>query len=304
MLKITIDDTEYSFKNTIDDINIKEYFAITKIMFEKIEKPIDSGKKYVDGTYDIEYYNLNDEPEDIKLNKRIKVLSILTNIDDQKFIEYPELLYELEDYLEPLKYDDDIWKVKSVTKGKLKTPTNYEWCYDDPEKWCFQQWVDSENASKQSLLNPFLIAIYKKEKGSKKKRKYDRSLPEFDEFESFWLNQPAKDNIAVIYHILDRMSVVRDMFFWIYKAESEYPDTKDNLATKAYNEFAGWNDVVVSLAEHNFFNSPTGTLNAVRNSNCIDVLELLNWRRGKSFAEYEDYKSAERRREISNKNKR
>jgi len=304
MITFTLDDKQYSFKNTLDDITIKDYFDITGIMMKRIEKPVDDKKKYVDGTYDKEYYALNEEPEEVKLDKRIEVVSLLTSVDKQLFIDYPELLLELEDHLQPLNYNEDVWKTKPVTKGKLNNPTNHEWVYDDPEQWSFQQWVDSENASKQSLINPFLIAIYKREKGIRKKRKYDRSLPDFDEYQAFWLKQPARDNISAIYHILSRMADVRDMFFWIYKAESEYPDKGDNLATRAYNEFAGWNDVVVSLAEHNFFNSNKGTLDAVRNANCIDVLELLNWRRGKSFAEYEDYKSAERRRELASKGKK
>lgn len=304
--KLTLEDKEieYHFKNTLDDINIKDYFEITSIIFKKTEKPVDEKKKYVDGTYDKEYYSLQEEPEEIKLDKRIKVVSYLSGVDYQLFVDYPELLLELEDVLEPLNFNETVWKTKPVTKGRKNTETNQEWTYDDPEQWSFQQWVDAENASKTSLIYPYLIALYKREKGTRKKRKYDRSHPEWEEIEAYWLRQPARDNVSVIYHILSRMADVRSKFYYVYEAQSSFTDNKENGNTKAYNEFAGWNDVVVSLAEQPFFNSPSGTLNAVRNANCIEVLELLNWKRGKSFAEYEDYKVEERSRELNSKLKR
>lgn len=304
MITLKLDDKEYIFKNTLDDITIKDYFELSAIMLKKTEKPVDESKRYVDGSYPTEYYTSDEEPYNIKLEKRISIVSLLTNIDKSYFNDYPELLLELEDHLEELKFNEEVWKTYEITKGKDKQPTNNEWTYDDPKDWCFQQWVDSENTSKISLIHPFLIAIYKREKGTRKKRTYDRSHPDWDLKEAFWMKQPARNNISVIYHILQRMNEVRDMFYWIYKAETEFPEPNTNLATKAYNEFAGWNDVVVSLAEHNFFTSPSGTLNAVRTANCLEVLELLNWRRGKSFTEYEDHKAAERRRELSGKGKK
>ncbi len=78
----------------------------------------------------------------------------------------------------------------------------------------------------------------------------------------------------------------------IYEVESAFTEPK-KPTEEVYLRYAGWNDVVVSLSETNAFNSSKGTLHAVRNANCVEVLEFLNWKRGKSFAEYEDYKLEE-----------
>lgn len=312
--KLEIDgkEKEYSFKNTLDDITIEDYFEISKIVNEKIEKPVDESKRFVDGTYKKEYYTNAEEPADIKLSKRIDVIVLLSKVDKQLFLDYPELLLELEERLEPLNTDDAIWKKTphfnyKKLKGqavKEKVETNFEWTYDDVKQWSFQQWVDAENASKTSLIYPFLIAIYKREKGTQKKRKYDRAHPDWEDKEEFWLKQPCRNHIATILHILNEMANVRDMWFYVYKAKSNFEDKSERTAQNEYSDFAGWNDVVVSLAENNYFTSPTGTLNGVRTANCIEVLELLNWKRGKSFAEYEDYKVEERSKEIANQGKK
>lgn len=317
MITIKIDDVEYSLKQNLKEITIREYFDIMKIQSKKCEKPVKESDKYVDGYYEIEYYDTKDEPFDFTLQKTNEILHILSKIPLEILNNYPELSENLLQYVESLNDDSKIWKTSKIfktiskkveyldnnkTKYKMVdeiVETEYVWCYDEPENWSFQQWVDSENSTKLGLYYPFLLSLYKNKKGSNKKRVYSRAHPELDSIENEWLEQPAFGNINVIIYILNKMSEIRNLFFWIYEAQTKFPEPLKQMQ-EIYNNFAGWNDVVVSLSETNAFNSSKGTLYAVRNANCVEVLEFLNWKRGKSFAEYEDYKNEELKNKFQN----
>jgi hypothetical protein len=320
MKDFTINDIKYSLKQNLKDMTVKDYFDIMKIQSERCEKPVREVDRYIDGTYDKEYYETNDEPLHFKWKKNNRIMSILSGVPLEYFDDSLELGEILAEHVEGFEYDKTVWKSKKhidtvsqkvnvEINGKVKTrniEVNVEsdteiWTYDKATNWCFQQWVDSENASKQEIYFPFIIAVTKKNTSVKTQRnkKYDRTHPDFDDKLTYWMNQPAYDNISTIINVLDEMSKVREKFFWIYEFETAYPEPM-KATSKVYNNFAGWNDVVVSLSKTNAFNSPSGTLNAVRTANCIEVLEYLNWERGKSAAEYEDYKEDEKKKELGN----
>lgn len=313
MKQFLIDDKEYQLKQNLEDITIKEYFDIMKIVSERMEIPVPEHKKFKDGSYDVEYYKSSEEPEEFKLDKSYRIMSILSGLDTQLFKDYPDLYTSLSPLIEDLTDDSPVWYstiqkdrkyIRSQKKYLITDSDKYAWTFDDVSEWCFQQWVDVENASRQNILYPFLISVYRASltdtgKVSKKKRKYDRSHPDWEEKEAYWYNQPAKGNINTVTHILNKMSETRKQFFWVYEAISQFSEP-EKPTMKLYTEFAGWNDVIVSLSKNNTFNSPTGTLNAVRTANCLDVLEYLNWERGKSFAEYEDYKVSEQNKKFQN----
>ena len=317
MLKFTVNDVEYSLKQNLKEITIKEYFDIMKIQSEKLEMPVKDEDKFMDGTYEVKYYERGSEPIEFRWRKDNELISLLAGIPLDVLEQSPELSETLMDYIEPFEDDSAVWSNKRVMKtitvkkeveknGKVKmvnveeeVESDYIWKYDKVNAWSFQQWVDCENASRQTLYYPFLIALFKQKEGSKTKVAYNRSHPDFDDKEAYWLNQTAYGNINTIVHILNEMSKVREMFYWIYEAQTAFPE-KQKKTEKIYSTFAGWNDVVVSLSETNAFNSSKGTLYAVRNANCIEVLEYLNWKRGKAFAEYEDYKLEEQAKKFQN----
>ena len=306
MKSFKIDDKEYQFKQNLDDITVKEYFDIMKIVSERTEKPVPEEKKFKDGTYEKEYYLPSEEPDEIKLDKSYRIISILSGLEVQLFKDYPDLYNSLSPLIEDLTDDSPVWYstihkdrkyVRSQKKYLVEDSTTHQWVYDDVSKWTFQQWVDMENASRQNVIYPFLIAVYKVSITNRKKRAYDRSHPDFEDKEQYWYNQPARGNINTITHILDVMSETRKQFFWIYEATSQFTEP-EKPTMKAYTEFAGWNDVIVSMSKNPTFNSSKGTLYGVRNAPCLEVLEYLNWERGKSFAEYEDYKLAEQNKKF------
>lgn len=320
MKDFTINDAKYSLKQNLKDMTVKDYFDIMKIQAERCEKPVKAEDKFIDGTYIKEYYEPNDEPLHFKWTKNNRIMSLLSGVPLEYFENSLELGEMLAEHVESFEDEQGIWKSKkhfnTITQkvnveinGKVKVRNievhvesdNEVWTYDKVNDWCFQQWVDSENASREEMYLPFIIAITKKNTSLKTQRnkKYNRSHPDLDDKLVYWMNQPAYGNINTIIHILNEMSRIREMFFWIYEFESAFPEKKQET-TAIYNTFAGWNDVVVSLSKTNAFNSPTGTLNAVRISNCIEVLEYLNWERGKSASEYEDYKIEERQKELGN----
>lgn len=317
MLNIKIDDVEYSLKQNLKDISIKEYFDIMKVYSKRCEIPVDDKDKYLDGTYEIKYYERKDEPLHFKWQIDNEIINILSGIPIDILTEHQEISQELVSYIDILEDTSEVWNSKRVTKiitkkeqviidGKKKfkmfdeiVETDYNWVYDEPKDWTFQQWVDAENASKQHLSYPFILSLYKQKVGSKSKRLYSRAHTDFDDKQEYWFNVSAYGNINTVIGILNKISEVRKLFYWIYEAQSQFP-SEDKPTQKIYNEFAGWNDVVVSLSETNAFNSSKGTLHAVRTSNCIEVLEFLNWKRGKAFAEYEDYKIDERNSKFQN----
>jgi hypothetical protein len=316
MIHFTVGDIEYSLKQNLNEITVKEYFEIVKIQDEKCAKPLVKSSVIDTSKLPVEYYNYDEEPAYFKWNKINRTINLLSGLPLEILEEYYELgdkLFEHVNLTELL----PVWKTHidykivtekvaydkgGVTKYKnldSKVESDYVWTYDKAEDWCFQQWVDCENGSRISLYYPFVISVYKKKKGSSAKRKYDRSLPSFESDLEFWLNEPASENINTIINVLNEMSEIRKYFKWIYEVESAFAEPRKPTET-IYLEDAGWNDVVVSLSETNAFNSAKGTLNGVRTANCVEVLEFLNWKRGKAFAEYEDYKLEEQLKNFPN----
>ena len=311
MLNITINGAEYFMKTNLKEITIKEYFQILDIEGEKHEMPPKEENKLVSGEYIKEYYAHGEEPDDIRWKQNNRIVAIISNIPLELLNNTLELGEIVAGNIESLLDDTPAWskkeyyetissKVKIDGKTKiveeLVKSENFAWILDEPSDWSFQQWVDTENSSRLNYIYPFVLNSRKCKvidgKLSKTKRVYNKGNPDFQEKLDYWENQPAEGNINTIFEVHNKIRKVRELFFWIYEAESRFPE-KGKKTSKIYMEFAGWNDVVVSLTETNAFNSSKGTLHAVRTANCIDVLEFLNWKQGKAFAEYEDYKLEE-----------
>lgn len=278
MIEVEINDVKYNVKQNTKDMTIKDYFDIQAVLARRQE-----GKKteYLDGTFDVEYRKTEEESEDFKLEKTIDILHIISDIPKELFNEYPELVLEIESLVESFEVDKKIWKTKKIG--------NITWKYDQIKEWCFQQWVDCENASSDNLLYPFVISLYKYKVDDKTcTRKYDRFHPDFKQKLNLWLSQDAWSNTASITSFLSSIADAKTYYPYIYgDLESSSPEAGKYM--KEYFKFVKWEDTIVSIAQTPVFNSSKGTLYAVRNANVIEVLQYLNIKRGRDYAEGEDY---------------
>lgn len=265
METIKIDGVEYSIKNTIDDINVREWFEITKIYSEKYM--VDKGE-LGDGS------RLTEEAEptpEFLLNKRINVFKLISDIPHEYLIE------EVIDQLEPLVegyYDLKAHKVVTYDKSRFTIrPLS---------KWTFQQFCDYESFDES--IHAFLHSIIPT---SDVNKKYDRYTYYYQE-NSGVLNLPAKIFIPLYMYLLDEVKKFKGYFKYLFELDLPgYPSGKN--MREHYKRFK-WEDTIATLAETPVFNSPKGTLHGVRTARAAEVLEYLNLKRSKNSAEYVDSK--------------
>ena len=301
MITITINNTDYELKQTLKDITIKEYLEIINISSEQLEKPNTDIVVSMGKLSKKSYYKPNEEPEDFKQSKRFRILNLLSGIPIELFtkVRKPDYEYALADlvesYIESLDDTTPIWKEKEIDGIK--------WLIDPIEQWTFQQWVDIEGTISKGYIYTLAICAYEG-KDRRTKRKYDRTFAgKFNSKIAYWSRQPAYGNINTILDLTKRLNDVRNQYKYIYSAKSAFP-SKTGKNTKTYHDFAKWEDVVVSIAETSAFTSPKGTIEGVRTANVFDILDYLNFKRGKSFAESEDYLLEQHQNEQKSKNKK
>ena len=115
MITITINDEDYNFKQNAKDLTIKEYLQIMAISSEKLEI---IAKKDLDKYTEEE---LNKRDDDFRRDKEFRILSILSGIDKEMFVEYPELSSLLYPYFEGFEVSDKVWtkcpdyKIKKIS---------------------------------------------------------------------------------------------------------------------------------------------------------------------------------------------
>jgi hypothetical protein len=102
---------------------------------------------------------------------------------------------------------------------------------------------------------------------------------------------PVKSNLTLIEYIKKDIDTIRNSFKGLYMS-SNTGGEKVGENTQTYLEGVGWFDTIISLANNPspIFNSPTGTLDAVKQRNAFDVLNYLNIKKQKDDAEYKDWK--------------
>lgn len=100
---------------------------------------------------------------------------------------------------------------------------------------------------------------------------------------------PASSNLSLIDCIKNDIEFIRSSFKGLYSSSG---GDKVGKNTQTYLEGVGWFDTIISLANNPspIFNSPTGTLDAVKQRNALDVLNYLNIKKQKDDAEYKDWK--------------
>jgi len=285
MISITINDKVYNIKQNLKEITVKEYFDIITIMNEKLEKKsnivVSMGKLEKK-----QYYSAKDEPKEFKESKRYRILNILSKIPIELFEKVRKPLYEdsladiVEGFVEGI--NDDTPASKEFVIDGIK------YVLDDIDDWTFQQWVDVEGTIERGAYYPFVISV-RECNDKRKKYIYDRKHGgKFAEKLKFWMNKPAFGIVNNIIDLIIKCDKLRNKYPYIYNAKSSFSKPLGKQS-KQYYDYAKWEDVVISIASTNAFNSDKGTLVGVRNANLIDVLEYLNFTRGKSFAENEDY---------------
>lgn len=278
MKLIKLDDVEYHFKNSIDDLTIKEYFEIQKINSQRETKSFDNDKMLGNA---VVYVERDKESELFIKNKNINILSYLSGIPVNIFLEYPFLSDELNKMLGSFKDDSDIWNKKIISD---KT-----WCLDNYKKWIFQEWCDMENyvTNNSNVLYIFYVFVYVLDKRTKN-RKYDR-YQNLNIIKNFWENQPAKGNINTILDLFDTVQNIKKRFSYIYEPKISSINTYNSDNVKKYHKIFGWEDTIINIAQSNLFTSAKGNLHAVRNYNCFEILEFLNIKTARDMAENADF---------------
>ena len=300
MITITINNNDYDIKQNLNDITIKEYLDIIKISGEQLEKPNTDIVVSMGKLSKKTYYKPNEEPDYFKQSKRYRILNILSGIPIELFEkvskpDYEEALADIvEGFIESLDDTSAIWNEKQIDSTK--------WLIDPIEQWTFQQWVDIEGTIDKGYIHTLAICAYEG-KDRRTKRKYDRKFAgQFNKKVRYWSNQPAAGNINTILDLTKRLNDVRNRYKYIYNSKSAFP-SKSGKNIKIYHDYSKWEDVVVSIAETSAFMSPKGSVEGVRSANIFDVLDYLNFKRGKSFAESEDYLIEQHQNEMKSKNK-
>jgi hypothetical protein len=275
---IKLNDVEYMFKNSIDDLTIKDYFEIQKLNSEREVKTFENDAM-LGGT--VAYVERDKESEIFIKNKNINILSYLSKIPVNIFIEYPFLSDELNTMLGSFKDDSAIWETKEIN--------NKIWCIEKYTKWIFQEWCDMENyvTNMGNILYIFYVFVYMLDKRTKN-RKYDR-YQNINNIKLFWEQQPAKGNINTILDLFDTVKNIKKRFFYIYENKITYINTYSADNIKKYHKLFGWEDTIIQIAQTNLFTSTKGNLHAVRNGNCFEILEFLNMKTARDIAENADF---------------
>jgi len=101
-------------------------------------------------------------------------------------------------------------------------------------------------------------------------------------------NSPAKGFVKLMMDYNALMQEYKDSYPYVFQSFGSSEPSPD---LDAHSEKFGWEEVIRSLAEGPaVFNSPHGTLHAVRNAHFNDVLSYLNVKKAHSLAESADYK--------------
>lgn len=271
MKKLTINGEIYEIPEKLDEINTFTWFKCFELSKERqIKKSSEMG----DGTKDYVYFDVEDESDEFKSNKELKIIETITLIPFQILDEYAQATSIVKQIM-----NFDLFEIKPIKKIEHKNKT---WTYTKVENWPFIQFADFEMASKNPLLQLKMVLTTKEEK------KYDTYHKNIGT-KSFVEDLPCTVGAALLISILNDLKIIRTKYPFIFM-----PDANDSIVgvhiQKHYDMFQ-WDDTIFSLADTMAFNSPKGTVHGVRYANIHDVLDYLNWKRSKMEAEYKDIKS-------------
>lgn len=272
MKTITIEDKEYDVITTFDDLTFGDWIVLTDIIARREYKDIELAS----GEILKEELEREKESDEFKEEKRIDLLHHLSLVPKELLTEYPSL----PDIIESLISWDNLFDDPTVQLEKISVyGRNYELLR--PSQTTFQRWCDAENfrsINTAAFLIPYLDDS----------TPYNRFYPDFNERLEQLLGWKAEGLVFAFNSIAAEMHEIRDSYKFVYSNEES--DSEVGINTQEHFQRFNWEDVTISVAESQVFNSPKGTLYAVRNESVLEVLDYLNVKRSRDLATYKDEK--------------
>lgn len=289
-IKIEINNIEFILINKIEDMTLLEFVNYIKILDEKeyevkiIELPNGNVKRetieVIDNSLDFInkknaaiinelIYTINYDKSFTKeamelLNSNIVIDNILYYIDID-FSKLDKNIYN------SFKFDNVSYFIPEVTSLPTLQYFNYETFinYNSPIEAFSVRVINNETSFKykESTANQFYNIVC--------------NLSAIKYFNTF-----------IYYTYKEPNDKIRNQFEYVFNKVKPTPSKNTNISSEAsinfYNKY-GWDAVLIELANSNYWTSPTGNLDAVRNINIIESLSMLNVKKGISFCESEDY---------------
>lgn len=281
MENIKLNNVTFYIKSTFKELTALEYYKFINVL----KKPIKN--EYTKEDLDIKIRNTKEFETKVQhiyteKDKLIELFSCISNIP--KFYFDNEYFYEeMSMYLSSI--IEDLLKVESETRTYYDIEGKRYFIDYEIHKWVFQKWCDVEGALSDSLtktpLHAFTLIL------QQKNVEYFRFHYDYDLKISHLYNMPAYKVVGTINKLLEIIRTIRYNHSNLYTS-SGGSTTGPNM--KNYLNNAKWEDVIISLSETQAFNSPKGTLYAIRNAETLDVLNYLKFKAMKAHAENEDYK--------------
>jgi len=272
---VKIDGTEYEVATTLGDLRLADWLALREIIGRREQKNITINKNDEPQYIDVP---IEEESTEFKQTKIFDLVSYLSGIDRWYFEEYEDLFGIVSDLID--------WENLFVDDSTATTLTllGEEVSFLKPSECEFQRWADYEGLSEIHKLFPLLIY--------RDRKPYNRFHPDYKQELQVLERMPAKGALAILESINKEGAEIRDRYFFVY--QSSGINAKHSLNIEEHSKRFKWEDVIFSIAETNLFNGATGTLNAVRNANTLEVLEYLNLKRSRDTAEYKDYQASQK----------
>jgi len=276
MKTIKIAGKEYKIIDSEGEITLAQYSQLRMILTrkEKVKKYIEAGKvgERVGHKIEVEL-EYDEQTEDFKANKNREVVALLSNIPTDLLENYPQIADIL---IEKLDFGKILKKDKKVHKELIYGTDRF--LFKPINKAEFQRWSDVSRYIKQFGVWTTILIYF--DRFNKKRSKYNRFFPNFDMKSRLIGSLLYKEWGATVDYILNEINNIKDSFYYVYKC-SDWGDTPSKERAEL-SEVFGWETSIANLAESGVF----GTLNDVRSSNTLEVLEYINLQTAKSRTEW------------------
>lgn len=278
VVKLTIDDDVQAFKvKELEDLTIRDWYNIHGALTLKESRPIPGA---IGGGFE----EVPDElaSDEFIQSKYIKIATSFCNIPEEYFSRFIGLLETI------LEMIPDINSIDSTIYKSIKLDDDDYLIYD-LTKITFMEWCDIESYYTIDKMAPICIML--RVAGTS----YDYFNNDLQYKIKCLYGLKAKQWMSTVLSMFKEINKVRDSYYFVYNADYGNQSGYSNNAMKEHYKHFNWHDVIVQLTDSNAFNGPTGTLEAVRNANALNVLWYLNIKRSREAAESKD--------QISNMNK-
>lgn len=304
MRLLNINDKEYEFKTSIDDLTIEELYLYLEVINTKEfeSKIVNDGANKIQVELDE-----SEESWEFVIGKYRKILGILIKGLDIELSEAVAITLMGEVDIDLELVEDEIYEDFGIIQDLsiIQDSDQYNsFFFTSPSS---QQ---SQSQSQYRILNSnelYTIQYCNFESFISYNMPFDavsvKLVPNSNQFiySEKYANQfvniiksaPAvKYFNTFVYHAFKEPNInVRNQFEYIYnkvKGKAVNSNKLSDASIEYYKKY-GWEVILLELAELRYWNHPKGYLYATQYTNIIDSFSVLNIKKGKSFAENEDY---------------